>query len=69
MDLGNEEKGTKLFSGVPSDCRRGYRHKLKHTKFHLNTRNYLFFPVEVVKHWNSFPREVVEYPYLKVLQT
>lgn len=51
MNFGNEEKGARLFSGVLSDCRRGYRQKLKHMKFHLNTRNYLFFfLLEVLKH-------------------
>ncbi|KAK4830615.1 hypothetical protein QYF61_012340 [Mycteria americana] len=34
----NEDKGVKLFSVVLTDRTRGKRHKLKHMKFHLNTR-------------------------------
>lgn len=39
MEVGNEAR---LFSGVPSDTTRGYRHKVKHMKFHLSTRKYSF---------------------------
>jgi len=53
---------------VPSDRTKGNRHKMKHRKFHLNTRKN-FFPLRVMDHWNRLPREVVESASLEIFKT
>ncbi|GAB0207478.1 hypothetical protein GRJ2_003213500 [Grus japonensis] len=68
LEGGCLEEGVRLFSMVPSDRARGNGYKLEHRKFPLNMRKN-FFTWRATKHWNRFPREVVESPSLEIFKT
>ena len=63
---GNEEERTKLFSVVPSNRTRWKGQKLKHMKFQPSTIFFFFFKCD--SEYDSFPREVMKSPSMKMLK-
>lgn len=47
----------------------GNGHKLKPSKFRLNTAKHFFFSVKGVEHWSRLSREVVESLCLEILNS
>jgi len=62
-----QQEGTRLFSVVPSDRKRGNGHKLKHRKLQLNMRNN--FTLRVTEPWNRLPRQVLDSSSLEIFKT
>jgi len=59
--------GDNLFRKACCDRTRSNRFKLREDRFRLDTRK-KFFTVRLVKHWNWWPREVVEAPSLETVK-
>jgi len=59
--------GERLFIKACIDRTRGNEIKLKEDRFRLDIRNN-FFLVQVVRHWNRLPREVVDASSLQVFK-
>lgn len=53
---------------VLADTARDNRHKVKHIKFHLNTRKHSS-PVRVAKHWHQLPRDAEESPSVEIFKS
>lgn len=62
---GNKDEGARPFSAASSVRIKGNRQKLKHIRFHLNTRKHHFI-VRVVKYWSRLANEVVESPSVEI---
>jgi len=62
-----EKAGEGLFTRACRDSARGNGFELKECRFRLDMRK-KFFPMRAVRHWNSWPREVVDAPSLGVLK-
>jgi len=55
-------------SVVCSDRTRNSGLKLEHKKFHTNMwKN--FFMIRMMEHWNSLPRDTVEFPSMEIFKT
>lgn len=65
---GSKEYGIRFFLVVVSERTRGNKYKLKHIKFHMNTRKGLF-TVRIVIQWNRLFRVVVASLSLEIFKT
>lgn len=63
---GCQEDEARPLSVVPSNRRRGNRHKLMHRKFCLRKN---FFTMQATEHWIRMPRKVVGSPSPKIFKT
>lgn len=63
LKCGSQVNRARRFSVVCSNRSKDSEHKLKHGKFHTNTRKNLF-TVRVTEHWNRLFRDVLESPSL-----
>jgi len=61
------KEGENLFSKAFCDRTRNNDFKLKKGRFKLDIKK-KFFTMRVVKHWNMWPREVVEAPSLETFK-
>jgi len=62
-----KKAGCRLFSRACCDTTRINAFKLKEGRFRQGIRK-KFFTVQVVKHWNRLPREVVDAPSLETFK-
>jgi len=63
----DKKHGDKNFSRTCCNRSRGNHFKLNEGRFRLDARK-TFFTMRVVKHWNRFPREVVDVPSLEAFK-
>ncbi|KAF4798722.1 hypothetical protein TURU_061853 [Turdus rufiventris] len=63
-----KKDGEGLFTRLESDRRRGNGFKLREGWFGLDIRK-IFFPANMVKHWNKLSREVMDAPSLELFKT
>jgi len=62
-----KKAGEGLFTRTCSDRTRSNGFKLKEGRFRLGIRK-KYFTMRAVRHWNRFPREVVDAPYLETFK-
>jgi len=62
-----KKDGENIFSNNCCDRTRSHSFKLREGRFRLDVRK-KFFTMRVAKHWNEFPREIVEAPSLETFK-
>jgi len=67
LNVAYRKDGDNLFSKACCDRTKSNGLKLTEGRFSLEIRK-KFFMLRVVKHWNGFPREVVEAPSLETFK-